>query len=54
MDVSSNRLSNIYEFIIFFYKGKRYGTVRTIPLLSNNNFNNIFIFRFFIIIIITI
>ena len=45
---------NVNEFVIFLCKCKRYSTSWTVPLFRDNNFNHIFIFCFFIVIIFTI
>src|SRR5699024_28282 len=44
----------VYEFIIFFHKRKLHCAGRAVTLFGNNNLDNILLFRFFIIIIITI
>lgn len=47
-------LFQVDEFVVFFYECKRYGFYWVVMLFGNNDFNNIFIFGFFVIVVIMI
>ncbi|MNW19751.1 hypothetical protein D3C71_2198740 [compost metagenome] len=48
------RAINTYEFIVLFEEHQLYCTNGSIPLLGNNNLDNILLLRLFIVIIIPV